>query len=219
VTTPDGLRIEILEDKNQSVPIRHEHVHLFLPEAAIPEAQAWYVKTFGAKAGERANNPVADIPGVQMRFAKTETPAVTTKGRILDHIGFDVKDHPAFVKKIEAEVTGWPHTSVHPHRFRGREFRFENAELGHVHEGGVVDIPFPRPVRDWLLANGLAQEHHWVPNSGWTTFHVRTAAAASVTTTKALAALTTKEAMRSVEQGIPLRPLNSSPSLQVWSRS
>ena len=25
VTTPDGLRIEILEDKNQSVPIRHEH--------------------------------------------------------------------------------------------------------------------------------------------------------------------------------------------------
>jgi hypothetical protein len=77
------------------------------------------------------------------------------------------------LKKIEEEVTGWPHISVHPHRFRGREFRFENAELGHVHEGGVVDIPFPRPVRDWLLANGLAQEHHWVPNSGWTTFHVR----------------------------------------------
>jgi catechol 2,3-dioxygenase-like lactoylglutathione lyase family enzyme len=27
VTTPDGLRIEILENKNQNVPIRHEHVH------------------------------------------------------------------------------------------------------------------------------------------------------------------------------------------------
>ena len=77
------------------------------------------------------------------------------------------------LKKIEEKVTGWPHISVHPHRFRGREFRFGNAELGHVHEGGVVDIPFPRPVRDWLLANGLAQEHHWVPDSGWTTFHVR----------------------------------------------
>ena len=26
-----------------------------------------------------------------------------TRGRVLDHIGFDVKDHAAFVKKIEAE--------------------------------------------------------------------------------------------------------------------
>jgi hypothetical protein len=36
-----------------------------------------------------------------------------------------------------------------------------------------VDIPFPRNVRDALLADGLAEQHHWVPNSGWTTFHVR----------------------------------------------
>ena len=102
VTTPDGLRIEILEDKNQTVPIRHEHVHLFVPESAIPQAQAWYAKTFGAKPGIRAQNPVADIPGVQMRFAKTDTPTVTTKGRVLDHFGFDVKDLDAFAKKLEA---------------------------------------------------------------------------------------------------------------------
>ena len=38
----------------------------------------------------------------------------------------------------------------------------------------IVDIPFPRPVRDALLADGLAEEHHWIPNSGWTTFRVRT---------------------------------------------
>jgi hypothetical protein len=42
-----------------------------------------------------------------------------------------------------------------------------------VHIGGTVDIPFPRAVRDALLADGLAEEHRWVPNSGWTTFHVR----------------------------------------------
>jgi len=59
------------------------------------------------------------------------------------------------------------------HRFGGREFRFGSAEVGHVHEGGMVDIPFPRPVRDALLAEGLAEEHRWVPNSGWITFHVR----------------------------------------------
>jgi hypothetical protein len=76
------------------------------------------------------------------------------------------------VKKIEEEVAAWPHVSVHPHRFGGREFRFGNAELGHVHEGGALDIPFPRPIRDLLLAEGLTDEHHWVPHSGWTTRRV-----------------------------------------------
>jgi len=36
-----------------------------------------------------------------------------------------------------------------------------------------VDIPFPHPIRDALLAEGLAEEHRWVPNSGWITFRVR----------------------------------------------
>ena len=103
VTTPDGLRIEILEDKSQNEPIRHEHVHLFLPEAALTESQAWYAKIFGAKPDLRNNAPVADVPGVQLRFAKADKPAVTTKGRVLDHIGFDVKDLQAFIKRLEAQ--------------------------------------------------------------------------------------------------------------------
>ena len=78
-----------------------------------------------------------------------------------------------FLKTLEAEVSTWPNVSVHPHRFGGREFRCGNAEVGHVHAGGIVDIPFPRSVRDALLADGLAVEHHWVPNSGWTTFQIR----------------------------------------------
>lgn len=79
-------------------------------------------------------------------------------------------------QKIEDEVLTWPEISVQPHRFGGREFCFGNAEVGHVHIGGVVDIPFPRAIRDALLEEGLAEEHRWVPNSGWTTFRVRTAA-------------------------------------------
>ena len=75
---------------------------------------------------------------------------------------------------MEHEVSTWPSISVHPHRFGGREFRFGNAAVGHVHTGGIVDIPFPRPVRDALLADGLAEEHHWIPNSGWTTFRALT---------------------------------------------
>jgi len=103
VETPDGLRIEILEDKNQAMPIQNEHVHLRLLEADIPKAQAWYAKTFGGKAYMRNNAPVVDIPGVQIRFAKDDKAQIPTKGRVLDHFGFDVKDHAAFVKKIEAE--------------------------------------------------------------------------------------------------------------------
>jgi Family of unknown function (DUF5519) len=77
------------------------------------------------------------------------------------------------LKKLEEEVGSWANISVHPHRFGGREFLFDAAEVGHVHTGGIVDIPFPRSVRDVLLADGLAEEHHWVPNSGWITFPIR----------------------------------------------
>jgi catechol 2,3-dioxygenase-like lactoylglutathione lyase family enzyme/predicted enzyme related to lactoylglutathione lyase len=103
VTTIDGLRIEILEDKTQSMPIRNEHVHFQVAETEIPKMQAWYAKTFGGKAEMRNNAPVVNIPGVQLRIAKNETKQVTTKGRVLDHIGFDVKNLEAFTKKLEAD--------------------------------------------------------------------------------------------------------------------
>ena len=77
------------------------------------------------------------------------------------------------LKRLEEEVSTWPNISVYPHRFGGREFRFGSAEVGHIHTGGIVDIPFPRSLRDALLKEGLAEEHRWVPNSGWITFHVR----------------------------------------------
>jgi catechol 2,3-dioxygenase-like lactoylglutathione lyase family enzyme len=101
VVTPDELRIEILEDKNQKFPIQHHHIHFFVPEAAIPQIQAWYAKTFGAKPGTRGQNQAADLPGANLTFSKADGPTVTTKGRVLDHIGFDVKNLEAFCKKLE----------------------------------------------------------------------------------------------------------------------
>lgn len=59
------------------------------------------------------------------------------------------------------------------HRFGGTEFRLGSSELGHIHSDGTLDIPFTRAVRDALLDDNLAEEHRWVPNCGWTTFHVR----------------------------------------------
>ena len=102
VVTPDALRIEILEDKTQKYPIQHHHIHFYVPEAAIPEIQAWYAKIFGAKPGMRGQFQAADVPGANLSFTKSDTPTVTTKGRVLDHIGFDVKNLEAFCKKLEA---------------------------------------------------------------------------------------------------------------------
>lgn len=102
VVTPDELRIEILEDKNQKFPIQHHHVHFFVPEASIKDIQAWYAKIFGAKPGMRGQNQAADVPGVNLTFSRADTPTVTTKGRVLDHIGFDITNLEAFCKKLEA---------------------------------------------------------------------------------------------------------------------
>jgi len=78
-----------------------------------------------------------------------------------------------YVRRLEDEVSAWPGVSAHAHRFGGKEFRFGKAEIGHVHTDGTVDIPFPRAVRDALLEEGQAEEHRWVPNSGWTTYKIR----------------------------------------------
>ena len=79
-----------------------------------------------------------------------------------------------YLNKLEDELCTWMGISVHAHRFGGREFRFGRAEVGHVHTGGIVDIPFTRAVHDVLLEQGLAQEHRWVPDSGWVTFRIHT---------------------------------------------
>jgi len=78
-----------------------------------------------------------------------------------------------YFDRLVEELSSWHGVSANPHRFGGTEFRFKAAEIGHIHPGGIVDIPFPRSVRDALLAEGLAHEHRWVPNSGWVTFQVR----------------------------------------------
>lgn len=78
-----------------------------------------------------------------------------------------------YVSRLEDEISAWPGVSVHAHRFGGKEFRFGKAEIGHVHTDGTLDIPFPRIIRDALLEEGQAEEHRWVPDSGWTTFKVR----------------------------------------------
>src|SRR5512143_4061212 len=79
-------------------------------------------------------------------------------------------------QRIQAELLSWPHVERHPHRFGGTEYRIGRRELGHVHGDYLVDIPFPTKVRDEVLAAGLAEPHHILPESGWVSLYLREAA-------------------------------------------
>jgi catechol 2,3-dioxygenase-like lactoylglutathione lyase family enzyme len=65
----------------------------------------WYVETFGAAPGKRGRFEADDLPGVNLTFAPSETALPGTKGRVLDHIGFEIKNLEAFCKKLEAGGT------------------------------------------------------------------------------------------------------------------
>jgi predicted enzyme related to lactoylglutathione lyase len=47
--------------------------------------------------------PLSMCPGGQLRFTKSDKLQLPTRGRILDHIGFDVRDLPVFISRIEGE--------------------------------------------------------------------------------------------------------------------
>ena len=97
---PDDVRVEILEDASIDVPLKMHHLHFYL--ASPIEAQLWYAKTFGAVPGKRGQNEAADLPGVNLTFTKADAPMAGTKGRSLDHIGFEVTNLEAFCRKLEA---------------------------------------------------------------------------------------------------------------------
>jgi len=58
------------------------------------------------------------------------------------------------------------------HRFGGVEFRLGRRELGHIHGDQLVDIPFPKRVRDEIVSAGEAQPHHILPETGWVSLSI-----------------------------------------------
>jgi hypothetical protein len=75
--------------------------------------------------------------------------------------------------QIRQAVLEWPGVSAQPHRFGGVEFNLGRREIGHIHGDSLVDIPFPKKVRDEIVAAGRAQAHHLLPESGWVSFYLR----------------------------------------------
>ena len=112
VTAPDGIRLEVFGDPKLPVPVQMNHIHFFVPKQDVPAMQAWYAKTFGGVIGKRESvarpgnwMDCDDLPGVNLSMSISENRRAPTKGRSLDHIGFEVKNLEAFVKNLEAQGT------------------------------------------------------------------------------------------------------------------
>jgi catechol 2,3-dioxygenase-like lactoylglutathione lyase family enzyme len=99
VMGPDDTKVQFFEVKNSQTPIALHHVHFAGPAR---EMRDWYVKAFGAKPGTRGVYNTANLPGVDLSFGQA-TNVVATRGRVLDHIGFEVKNLEALLKKLESE--------------------------------------------------------------------------------------------------------------------
>jgi len=125
VRTPDGERVELFDDgiatnigfdpepgRETEMSLRHNrplerpivthHMHFYVPEGEVEAARQWYVENFGAVPGIRWRYDAADLPGINLNFSAVPEARAPTRGRMLDHIGFEVADLEAFVGELEA---------------------------------------------------------------------------------------------------------------------
>jgi hypothetical protein len=76
-------------------------------------------------------------------------------------------------KVITETLLLWEGVSTEPHRFGGVEYRLGTREFGHIHGDHLLDIPFPKKVRDEIVKVALAEPHHILPETGWVSFYLR----------------------------------------------
>jgi catechol 2,3-dioxygenase-like lactoylglutathione lyase family enzyme len=98
---PDGVRIELQEDKALTVRASAYHLHYFAPDHL--KLLQWYADMFGAVVKKRGTHDAADVPGMNLTFNTSQMARPGTRGRSVDHIGFEITHLAAFVKKLEAK--------------------------------------------------------------------------------------------------------------------
>lgn len=126
VETPEGERIELFEDgtatnigfaaapgardataerhnRPLTAPIVTHHLHFYVPDSDVEAARDWYVEHFGAVPGRRWRYAAADLPGMNLNFSAPGTARAPTRGRVLDHVGFEVADLERFCRELEAK--------------------------------------------------------------------------------------------------------------------
>jgi len=108
VEAPDGVRVEVFGDPSLPGPVGMDHIHMFVGAADISPIQAWYEKALGGLPGKRktvATSGVTDcvyFHRFNVSFSARDQKMAPTKGRSLDHIGYDVKNLDEFAKMLES---------------------------------------------------------------------------------------------------------------------
>ena len=132
VFSPEGERIELFDDtatnltftldddedagvaaqvasrhnRRLDVPVIAHHLHLYLTEGAdaVDMAQEWYATMFGGTPGTRWRYDAVDLPGINLNFSyNADAGGAPTRGRMLDHIGFEITNLEAFCQRLEAQ--------------------------------------------------------------------------------------------------------------------
>lgn len=110
---PDGAKVELVTATAKGAPaIQHHHVHYINKQYV--EMRNWYVRALNATERTGPNTFTdffagADLPGVgyMLNYFRWEgDQSIThapTKGRVYDHVGYEVRDLPAFVKGLAAK--------------------------------------------------------------------------------------------------------------------
>jgi catechol 2,3-dioxygenase-like lactoylglutathione lyase family enzyme len=110
VFAPDsGIRVEVFGDPSLPGPVGMDHIHLYPEAANVPAMQAWYARTFGGFAGQRQRVAAPGIIDVaylhrfNISFSPTTTKRGPSRGRAIDHIGFDVRNLDEFEKHLATQ--------------------------------------------------------------------------------------------------------------------
>ncbi len=107
---PDGAKIELVTNEAKDAPsIVAHHIH-FINKQYV-DMQQWYMKAFNGtlRPGQTDFFIGADLPGVgySLNFFRWEGDQsithVPTAGRVVDQVGFEVKNLEAFSKELEAK--------------------------------------------------------------------------------------------------------------------
>jgi catechol 2,3-dioxygenase-like lactoylglutathione lyase family enzyme len=126
VHSPEGERVELFDDelatnlgftidsggtdaaaarhnRKIDVPIIAHHIHLNVLPDQVAAAKEWYATHFGGVAGKRWRYDAVDVPGININISGVDSAQAPTRGRMLDHIGFEVTNLEAFCKELEAK--------------------------------------------------------------------------------------------------------------------
>jgi catechol 2,3-dioxygenase-like lactoylglutathione lyase family enzyme len=144
VYSPDDLRIRLNSDKSITTSVANPLMMFWVTKAAVPEVEAWYVKTFGGKlGGTKILNGVsiAGIPGGRLNVVSSADNPISLKPAAVGLVHGALPDE-GFVAKLAKPNLMQPS--------RGRTLDYIGFEVNHLEafcknlqaSGVKFDLPY-----------------------------------------------------------------------------